>query len=110
MQNNKQKISASLRHSIWLEWIGRKYNAKCAVSWCKSIITPFTFEAGHNVPESKGGSTSISNLRPICGICNKSMGNRYTIDEYSKLHKPRSQKVATFSCFKCVTKEDDEPT
>jgi 5-methylcytosine-specific restriction endonuclease McrA len=82
----KQKITASLRQSVWLAWAGKNFNAKCTVKWCQSIITPFSFEVGHNIPESRGGATTLENLRPICSICNKSMGNRYTIDEYSALH------------------------
>jgi 5-methylcytosine-specific restriction endonuclease McrA len=78
-----------------LTYIGPKYEGKCGVTWCQNKITPFTFEAGHNVPESKGGATSIDNLRPICGTCNKSMGNRFTIEEYSKKF---SHKGSFFSC------------
>jgi hypothetical protein len=48
-------------------------------------VTPFTFEVGHNVPRSKGGTDNLDNLRPICSSCNKSMGNQYTIDEFSDL-------------------------
>ena len=80
----KQKIPASLRQNIWIAYVGKKYETKCYVSWCNQTITPFTFEAGHNIPESKGGPTTLENLRPICGGCNKSMGNKYTIQEYSK--------------------------
>jgi len=77
------KIPSSLKHNVWTTYIGEKYNGKCSVKWCNNRITPFTFEAGHNIPYSKGGSTTIDNLLPICSDCNKSMGNRYTIDEFS---------------------------
>ncbi len=80
----KVKIPASLKAEVWQRYVGDLYTAKCAVTWCSSHVTPFTFEAGHNIPESKGGETNVDNLRPICGKCNKAMGNRYTIDEYSK--------------------------
>lgn len=86
MKASKDKISASLRQSVWVNYIGIKFDAKCHVEWCKNRITPFSFEVGHDVPESKGGLTVLSNLRPICGACNRSMGNRYTIQEYSRLH------------------------
>ena len=98
MSTKKQKISASLRQNIWLTWVGHKYEAKCFVKWCKCRITPFTFEAGHNVPESKGGQTTLDNLRPICSTCNKSMGNRFTIDEYSDMFK--SKKTFLCICFR----------
>ena len=83
------KIPSSLKHNIWIKYIGEKYEGKCWVTWCVNKITPFTFEAGHNIPYSKGGATTIDNLRPICSDCNKSMGNRYTIDEYSEVFKDK---------------------
>lgn len=99
----KQRISASLRQSVWLAWIGKEYDAKCTIKWCQSRITPFSFEVGHNIPESRGGATTLDNLRPICGICNKSMGNRYTIEEYSRLHQTKQNcyKKCVSSVFTC---------
>ena len=38
-------------------------------------------------PGSKGGSDAVENLYPICGVCNKSMGNRHTIKEFGKIMK-----------------------
>ena len=99
----KQKITASLRQSVWLKWVGRHYDAKCYVHWCQCVMTPFTFEVGHNIPESRGGATTLENLRPICSICNKSMGNRYTIDEYSRLHKPHTVTTESFLRFFRIT-------
>ena len=59
------------------------FKHKCLVTWCENVMTPFQFEVGHNLPESKGGPTELDNLRPICGKCNRSMGDEYTIDEFS---------------------------
>ena len=89
MATRKRPISHALKQSIWLEYNGKTFEAKCQVSWCKNIVTVYNFEAGHNIPESKGGTTTLDNLRPICGSCNKSMGNRYTIDEFSNLYAPK---------------------
>jgi hypothetical protein len=58
---------------------------KCSVDWCKNPINAYNFQAGHNIPESKGGKTSVENLVPICDRCNSSMGDRYTIDEWNLL-------------------------
>ena len=44
-----------------------------------------SWEAGHNIAESKGGKTNVKNLRPICSQCNKSMGTR-SITEFSDTH------------------------
>ena len=89
--NMSNKVPSSLKHNVWTTYIGEKFDGKCGVTWCNNKITPFTFEAGHNIPFSKGGATTIDNLRPICSDCNKSMGNRFTIDEYSEQYKSKKQ-------------------
>lgn len=86
---SKRNIPKSLREQVWLYWMGHKFDGKCSVVWCKNRITPFNFEAGHNIPESKGGETTIKNLKPICASCNRSMSNVYSIDEYSKEYAPK---------------------
>lgn len=50
--------------------------------WCcrSTIINTFDFEAGHVQARSKGGGDEIENLRPICGICNRSMGSENMIE------------------------------
>jgi 5-methylcytosine-specific restriction endonuclease McrA len=93
----KKKIPNAIRQQVWIAHCGEVFRHKCKVLWCENIITPFTFETGHNIPESKGGSTDIDNLRPICSNCNKSMGNTYTIDEFSEMSK-RSTKL--WECFR----------
>jgi 5-methylcytosine-specific restriction endonuclease McrA len=93
----KTKIPKALREQVWLTWCGDKFKHKCLVAWCQNMMTPFTFQVGHNVPESKGGLTDISNLKPICPNCNLSMGDEYTIDEFSKLSRPSSH---LFECFR----------
>ena len=81
----KLKIPKALREQVWRHHNSHRYDAKCFVTWCTNRITVFDFEVGHNIPESKGGTLDLSNLRPICGRCNSSMGNQYTIDEWNKL-------------------------
>lgn len=96
----KEKIPKALREQVWLKWIGRNYDAKCTVTWCSNTITVFDYEVGHNVPESKGGTLQIDNLRPLCSRCNKSMGNQYTIDEWNKMAASApAPAVCCTSCF-----------
>ena len=90
----KQKISAALREQVWIQTQGHVFKAKCAVTWCQNIITVFDFQCGHDIPESKGGPTDITNLYPICGKCNLSMGNHYTFKEWCLLYKGKPQDVA----------------
>lgn len=111
----KKKIPTSLKQNIWMLRNGEQFKAKCYVKWCENILTPFTFEAGHDIPESKGGSTTVDNLYPICSSCNKSMGNRYSIQEYCDVYKERKNvdkenmmvipvktRMKSTWCFSCI--------
>jgi len=93
----KTKIPKALREQVWLTWCGKKFEHKCLVDWCSNIVTPFNYEVGHNIPESKGGKTDIDNLRPLCSSCNKSMGANYTIDEFSEVSRRATH---FFECFR----------
>ena len=81
----KKTIPVALREQVWLTHCGRVFEHKCITPWCKNTICVFDFESGHNIPESKGGPTTLDNLRPICRRCNNSMGDRYTFDEWARL-------------------------
>jgi len=92
----KAKIPKALREQVWRTYNGKTAGeGKCFVTWCTNRVTTFDFEVGHNVPESKGGATALSNLRPICSRCNKSMGNNYTIDEWNKISPAPATSTAT---------------
>ena len=100
----KDKIPKALREQVWLTHIGKKYDSKCYISWCKNQITVFDFQCGHNLPESKGGKTDLQNLRPICSRCNSSMNDAYTIDEWVKLSRPVSKWNLFWQKYLCITK------
>ena len=94
----RKAVPKALREQVWRTHIGDHYIAKCAVTWCTNEITPFDYEVGHNIPHSQGGELTIQNLRPICGRCNKSMGDKYTIDEWNRL---LATEVPAVSCGGC---------
>jgi len=96
-QQRKATIPAAVREQIWLRENGKVYEAKCPVSWCHNTINVYDFESGHNIPESKGGKTTPDNLIPICSRCNKSMGNRYTIAEWSSLNGEVSKQTPSIT-------------
>lgn len=101
----KSKIPKALREALWIHYNPVFFSAKCQTVWCPNTITPFTFQAGHNVPESKGGATSLDNLVPLCARCNLSMGNRYTFDDWCKITKlPKAR--PSFTCFPCMGVQD----
>ena len=91
----KKSIPKAVRSNVWIEYIGKQFESDCYVTWCTNIITPFSFEVGHNIQESKGGQTTIDNLRPICSQCNKSMGNMYTITQFSEMFASRKPSDTT---------------
>ena len=87
MPYKKQKIPKAMREALWIHCNPVFFHAKCKTTWCPNIISPFNFQAGHNIPESKGGETSLDNMVTLCSRCNLSMGNRYTFDEWCRITK-----------------------
>jgi hypothetical protein len=78
----KKAVPAALRKQVWNHYIGGPIGeTKCPV--CRNnTIDKLGFEAGHVVPECAGGTTTLANLRPICGECNRSMGS-LNMQEYA---------------------------
>ncbi len=76
----KQPIPTLLKDNVWNTYIGpSKGIGKCKCCQQNEIFKN-SFHCGHIVAESKGGATTIGNLRPVCGRCNQSMGTKNMID------------------------------
>ena len=63
----------SIRNLTWYRWIGEDVAKSLCMCCEKEPIKMFNFECGHVIAKANGGQMDIENLRPICGICNKSM-------------------------------------
>lgn len=98
----KVNVPKALREQVWIKYIGKRYNSKCYIRWCENEIDVFNFQIGHNIPESKGGTLVLENLRPICSRCNLSMSNSYTIDEWQQLGACKKKWWQQLMCFKPV--------
>jgi 5-methylcytosine-specific restriction endonuclease McrA len=69
----KTSIPKKVRELVWKRHAGLNGSLPCMC--CKTqTITPFNFVAGHVQAAHLGGSMAVDNLRPICSLCNTSMG------------------------------------
>ena len=78
----RQTIPSSVRHKVWVETNGENWNGRCFI--CDKSIDITNFHCGHDIAASKGGSISVENLKPVCSVCNLSMGTR-KIDEMKEM-------------------------
>ena len=103
-KNNNRAIDKNVRMAVWKKYFGLKGEGKCYV--CKRQIYIDDFQVGHNKARSKEGTDHISNLRPICGPCNRSMGTM-SIETYKKKYfsKPPKKTSSKKSKKKRTTKK-----
>jgi len=77
----RKTIPKSLRRELWKNHFGERFNGSCFV--CKERIKKDSFEAGHVIAVSEGGENKLENLRPICKLCNRSMGSM-NLEEFKR--------------------------
>jgi len=78
----KKTIPKTVRNKVWRKFCGNLLDSKCFC--CQEHLSYECWEAGHVQPESKGGSCTIDNLRPICLACNRSMGTMHMFEFMKK--------------------------
>ena len=78
---SKRKLYTPMRRAVWSQH-SPLIEAKC---YCceTNVISAFDFECGHVIAKSLGGRDELSNLRVICGQCNRSMGNK-NLEKFKK--------------------------
>jgi 5-methylcytosine-specific restriction endonuclease McrA len=82
-KKHKDKIPRAVRNAVWVRYFPNSLTGVCVC--CKiEGITYGNFQAGHVISEHNGGSTTIDNLRPVCALCNTSMGTQNMDDFISK--------------------------
>ena len=87
----KKKIPKIMKLDVWGKYIGLNIGkSKCLC--CETIdILQADFHCGHVIAEANGGEMTLDNLRPICSVCNTSMGTM-NMDEFKeKLFEFRNQ-------------------
>ncbi len=78
----RKAIPKRVRDRLWRETFSA-LDGECYC--CSTKITFESWEAGHIVAAAKGGSDEITNLRPVCGPCNKSMGTM-NMEEFKSMY------------------------
>jgi len=99
----KENIPRAVREQLWIRDMGQKFKGKCRTTWCINRVTVFDFHAGHDIPESNGGMTTIDNLVVICSRCNLSMSSNYTFIEWCKKFREARMKSLWSKYFSCFT-------
>ena len=72
----RKNIPKILKNQVWDKYNGRE-NGIAPCYCCQKMIDSKNFETGHIKSVSSGGKTCLNNLRPICSMCNKSMGKKH---------------------------------
>ena len=76
----KQAIPKTVRNAVWARYFPNTLSGVCQC--CKiEAITYGNFHAGHVISEHNGGGLKVDNLRPVCPLCNSSMGTQ-NMDEF----------------------------
>jgi BMFP domain-containing protein YqiC len=73
-KKKKSKITQAMRIVCWNTHIGEEVGKTLCLCCKTNSITQHNFHCGHIVAEANGGLTCVDNLRPICAVCNNSMG------------------------------------
>ena len=116
----RKTIPKALKEQLWYAQVGKNVGCTLCYVCQKREITSFTFEAGHVLAVSKGGKTTLDNLRCICLPCNRSMGsenlyvykNRYHPNVYHPCYvcKQEVAREITYTCCQLYIHQDCEKT
>ena len=79
------KIKKLLRKEVWKKRHIDSIKGECFC--CSKIIEYDDFECGHIKSVHYKGETTLSNLEPICSMCNNDMGIQNLIDYKNELRK-----------------------
>lgn len=75
-------IPKTVRVTLWNRTFGER-NGVGHCHCCMREITQQNFECGHVIAVANGGSDTLDNLRPLCVMCNRSMGTE-NMDSFIK--------------------------
>lgn len=85
----RTSIPKAIKRTVWDTYIGSIHGEALCPCCNHATIHKDDFHAGHVVAQCKGGTNDVDNLRPICGMCNLSMGDK-DMREFVKTNFPTS--------------------
>ena len=92
-KKKRKQLSKCIRREVWNRYIGEEKGTHLCFCCDITIMSQFLFEVGHVISVHDNGDLTIENLRPICSLCNKSMGTRNMVEFI------REQKLAGIKNF-----------
>jgi 5-methylcytosine-specific restriction endonuclease McrA len=85
------EFSKDLSFDVWRKFMEEKECGKCPV--CEQVeISKTNFEMGHIRSKARGGFGQVENGIPLCGSCNRQMGQS-TLWDFVRRKFPRNQKL-----------------
>lgn len=87
--SKKKNLPGPRKTEVWNAYVGVDIGKTKCLCCGISDITARDFEGGHVIPECDGGTIDVSNLRPICGTCNRSMGSTNMIAWMKRMYPTR---------------------
>ena len=75
-KRKKVTIPKAIKQLVWNTYIGEQNGAGKCQCCQRTNITQMSFQCGHIISEFNGGKVTIDNLKPICPLCNSSMGTK----------------------------------
>jgi hypothetical protein len=76
----KKRISPTLRQEVWVKYFGDDTKGICSCCGIREIFL-MDYYCRRNVSERFGGTTTLDNLRPVCRLCDRSVGTK-TMDDF----------------------------
>ena len=92
-KKKRKQLSKCIRREVWNRYIGEEKGTHLCFCCDITIMSQFLFEVGHVISVHDNGDLTIENLRPICSLCNKSMGVQNMVEFI------REQKLAGIKNF-----------
>jgi hypothetical protein len=81
------------RLRLWVARFGARFEVPCPVCSENKISLYTSWHEGHDVAACKGGTKQLSNLIPICGNCNLTMGTKSFDVHLTEMKKPSAMPI-----------------